>query len=178
MAEKGEAADLGTLDLKRYQRLFTPSMNPQIDASWAPAAEPNQTQFFEVIPSKRKSLHEAFKRRDAPRPALPSPPLPPRGRRGGFRTGGRDLKSPDPLFSPSGAASPRCSGRHPFQPRVAGAGGERAALPPAPGARSRGGRHCAGTARGAQVGAAGAALPAPPPWPRSDPSPGLRGGER
>lgn len=180
MAEKGEAADLGTLDQKRYQRLLTPSMNPQIDAIWVPAAEPNQTQLFEVVASKRKSLHEAFIGAMHPgRPFQPPPsPLPPRGRRGSFRTGGCHLESPNPLFSPSGAASPRVTGHHPFQLRVAGGGGERAALPPAPGARSHRRRHSAGAARGAQVGAARTALPAPLSWPRSDPSPGLRGGER
>lgn len=77
MAEKGEAADLGTLDQKRYQRLLTPSMNPQIDAIWVPAAEPNQTQLFEVVASKRKSLHEAFIGAMHPGRPFQPPPLPP-----------------------------------------------------------------------------------------------------
>lgn len=143
-----------------------------------PRLNPIRRSFLKLLPPNAKVYTKPLSARCTPTSPSSLPPLPPRGRRGGFRTGGCHLESPNPLFSPSGAASPRVTGHHPFQLRVAGGGGERAALPPAPGARSYRGRHCAGAARGAQVGAAGAALPAPPSWPRSDPSPGLRGGER
>lgn len=55
-------------------------MDPPIDVRWAHTPEYNQTQGFEVIISKRGSLHEAFKEDDAPQRALLLPFLQVRGK--------------------------------------------------------------------------------------------------
>lgn len=74
LAEKGESADLGTLSLKYYQRIFIPSMNPQIDVSWAHVWMVwIQSRFLKLFFQNVEVYTKPFDEHDAPRPT--SPPL-------------------------------------------------------------------------------------------------------